>query len=125
MIIKRLISKENSRAEHEYMNIQHPPPPPPLINALVSPLRLLPHIIQQFIYLSMKLFHWFLCVRYYRVKITDHVKQQQQHKFFQTIENTFDVRLFSSFYAMTSSVIYYSTHARQNEFYLLNVNFTF
>ena len=42
--------------------------------------------------------------------------------------NTFDVQnnstssravLFSSFHAMTSSVIYYSTHARQNEIYLL------
>ncbi len=28
--------------------------------------------------------------------------------------------LFSSFHAMTSSVIYYSTHVRQNEIYLLN-----
>ena len=33
-----LISKEISRAEHEYMNI-HPPPPPP-INALGTALRI-------------------------------------------------------------------------------------
>ncbi len=31
-VVFKLISKEISRAEHEYMNI-HPPPPPP-INAL-------------------------------------------------------------------------------------------
>ncbi len=34
------ISKEIRRAEHEYMNI-HPPPPPP-INALVTPLMIIP-----------------------------------------------------------------------------------
>ncbi len=35
----KFISKEISRAEHEYMNIH--PPPPPQINALVSPLAIL------------------------------------------------------------------------------------
>ncbi len=35
-VVFKLISKEISRAEHEYMNI-HPPPPPP-INALATVL---------------------------------------------------------------------------------------
>ena len=36
-VVFKLISKEISRAEHEYMNL-HPPPPPP-INALVTSLQ--------------------------------------------------------------------------------------
>ena len=36
-VVFKLISKEISQAEHEYMNI-HPPPPPP-INALATALR--------------------------------------------------------------------------------------
>ena len=36
-VVLKFISKEISRAEHEYMNIHAPPPPPP-INALVTPL---------------------------------------------------------------------------------------
>ena len=36
-VVFKLISKEISRAEHEYMNI-HPPPPPPPINALATAL---------------------------------------------------------------------------------------
>ena len=36
-VVFKLISKEISRAEHEYMNI-HPPPPPP-INALATALK--------------------------------------------------------------------------------------
>ncbi len=35
-VVFKLISKEISRAEHEYMNI--PPPPPPPINALATAL---------------------------------------------------------------------------------------
>ncbi len=35
-VVFKFISKEISRAEHEYINI-HPPPPPP-IHALVTPL---------------------------------------------------------------------------------------
>ena len=35
-VVFKFISKEISRAEHEYMNI--PPPPPSPINALVTPL---------------------------------------------------------------------------------------
>ena len=35
-VVFKLISKEISRVEHEYMNI-HPPPPPP-INALATAL---------------------------------------------------------------------------------------
>ena len=37
-VVFKLISKEISRADHEYMNI-HPPPPPP-INALATVLTL-------------------------------------------------------------------------------------
>ncbi len=36
---------------------------------------------------------------------------------------SFRAVLFSSFHAMTSSVIYYSTHARQNEICMLNINY--
>ena len=41
-VVFKFISKEISRADHEHMNIQHPPPhpPPPPINALVRPLSL-------------------------------------------------------------------------------------
>ncbi len=36
-IVFKLISKEITRAEHDYMKI-HPPPPPPPINALATAL---------------------------------------------------------------------------------------
>ncbi len=42
-VVFKLISKEISRAEHEYMNI-HPPPPPP-INALATAL-IQPRLLQ-------------------------------------------------------------------------------
>ena len=46
MILKKLISKDIRRAEHEYMNI---PPPPPQINSLVKPLSV-GHFLCQLIY---------------------------------------------------------------------------
>ncbi len=47
-VVFKFISKEISRAEHEYMNIHHPPPPP--INALAMALTPSTYVIrpQQF-----------------------------------------------------------------------------
>ncbi len=54
-VVFKFISREISRAEHEYMNIQRPPPPFPPIKALVSPMHFLNGLYRQTNYLFINL----------------------------------------------------------------------